>query len=86
MGHRAVWLLAALSGPFFLYVAVFGEPSVRVIAPEQERQEIERENAASCDKYALPAGTPKRNDYMTDLIPIWAKQNERYAAAARSSF
>ena len=33
-GPGAAWLLAALSVPFFLYVAVFGDPSARVIAPQ----------------------------------------------------
>jgi hypothetical protein len=85
-GHRAAWLIAALSVPFFLYVAIFGEPSARIIAPEQERQEIEGENAAFCEKYGLPAGTPQHADCIADLMAIRARQDERNAAAARNLF
>ena len=85
-GHRAACLLAALSVPFFFYVAVFGDPSARVIAPQQERQEVERENAAFCEKYGLSAGTPQHADCIADLMTIRARQNEHDAVAARRCF
>src|SRR5438874_1916394 len=78
-GHRAACLLAALSVPFFFY-------SARVIAPQQERQEIERENAAFCEKYGLSAGTPQHADCIADLMTIRARQNEHDAVAARRCF
>jgi hypothetical protein len=57
-----------------------------VIAPEQDRQKIERENAAFCEKHGSSAGTPPHIDRIADLMTIRARQNELNAAAARASF
>ena len=85
-GNRAAWALAALSVPFFIYVAVFADPSDRLIAQEQRRQEIERENAAFCEKYGMPLGTPQHARCAADLMEIRAREDERTAAEVRELF
>jgi hypothetical protein len=85
-GNRAAWALAALCVPFFLYVALSGDPSARLIAQEQRRQEIERENAAFCEKHGMPPGTAQHADCAADLMEIRARENERTAAEVRELF
>jgi len=56
-GNRAAAVLVALSR-FFLYAALSADPSARLIAQEQRRQEIERENAAFLREAWAAAGNP----------------------------
>jgi hypothetical protein len=56
-GNRVAWVAAALSVPFFLYVAVYAAPAAKVISQQHEREAIERENIAFCEKHGMPVGT-----------------------------
>src|SRR5215831_8063415 len=56
-GNRVAWVAAALSVPFFLYVAVYMAPAEQRVAQQQERDAIERENIAFCEKHGMPVGT-----------------------------
>jgi hypothetical protein len=56
-GNRVLWVAAALSVPFFLYVAVYVAPAEQRIAQQQERDAIERENIALCEKHGMLVGT-----------------------------
>jgi hypothetical protein len=85
-GNRAAWALAALCVPFLLYAALSAGPSARLIAQEQRRQEIERENAAFCEKYGMPLGSPQHARCAADLMEIRAREDERTAAEVRELF
>ena len=56
-GNRVAWVAAALSVPFFLYVAVYMAPAEQRVAQKQEGDAIERENIAFCEKHGMPVGT-----------------------------
>jgi hypothetical protein len=79
LGNRAAWVAAALSVPFFLYVAVYAAPAARLVAQHQEREAIERENIAFCENYGMPQGTRQHALCAEDLMDIRAKQNRRLA-------
>jgi hypothetical protein len=78
-GNRAAWVAAALSVPFFLFVAVYTAPAARLISQQQEREAIERENIAFCEKHGMPVGTREYALCAEDLIDIRAKQDQRTA-------
>jgi len=85
-GNRIAWLLVALIAPFLLYAAIVADPSARLAAQEQGRQEVERENAAFCEKYGIPAGTAQHAGCAADLMEIRASEDERTAAEIRDLF
>jgi hypothetical protein len=85
-GNRIAWLLVALIAPFLLYAAIVADPSARLAAQEQRRQEVERENAAFCEKYGMPVGTAQHDRCAADLMEIRAREDERTAAEVRDLF
>jgi hypothetical protein len=70
---------AALSVPFFLYIAVYTAPAAQLILQKQERDAIERENLAFCEKHGMPSGTREYALCAEDLMDIRAKQDRRTA-------
>ena len=78
-GNRAAWVAAALSVPFFLYVAVYTAPAARLIAQQQEREAIQHENITFCEKHGMPQGTREHAMCTEDLMDIRAKQDRRTA-------
>ena len=85
-GNRAAWVAAALSVPFFLYVAVYTAPAGQLIAQQQEREAIERKNIAFCEKHGMPVGTREYALCTEDLMDIRAKQDQRTAEDMRRIF
>ena len=85
-GNRAAWVAAALSVPFFLYVAVYTAPAGRLIAQEKEREAIEQENIAFCEKHGMPVGTPEQAPCAEDLMDIRAKHDRRTTQDMQRTF
>jgi hypothetical protein len=85
-GNRVAWLSAALSVPFFLYVAVYMAPAEQRTAQQQERDAIERENITFCEKHGMPVGTSEYALCAEDLMDIRAKQDQRTAENTQSTF
>jgi hypothetical protein len=79
-------LFAALSLPFFLYVAVYAAPAARLVAQQQERETIERENITFCEKHGMPLGTRQHALCAEDLMEIRAIQNRRLAEDMERTF
>ena len=86
-GNRAAAVLVALSVPFFSLCRPFcGRVRPAHRTQEQRRQQIERENAAFCEKYGMQLGTPQHARCAADLMAIRARENERTAAEVRELF
>jgi hypothetical protein len=85
-GNRVLWVAAALSVPFFLYVAVYVAPAEQRIAQQQERDAIERENIAFCEKHGMLVGTREYGLCAEDLMDIRAKQDQRSAEDMQRTF
>ena len=74
-GNRVAWVAAAI----FLYVAVYVAPAEQRIAQQQERDVIERENIAFCEKHGMLVGTREYALCAEDLTDIRRKQSQRTA-------
>jgi hypothetical protein len=85
-GNRVAWVAAALSIPFFLYVAVYMAPAEQRIAQQQERDAIERENVAFCEKHGMLVGTREYALCAEDLTDIRTKQSQRTAEEMERTF
>ena len=85
-GNRVAWVAAALSIPFFLYVAVSMAPAEQRIAQQQERDAIERENVAFCEKHGMLVGTREYALCAEDLTDIRTKQSQRTAEEMERTF
>ncbi len=85
-GNRAAWVAAALSVPFFLYVAFYTAPAARLIWQQQERDTIKRENIPFCGKHGMPVGTREYAVCAEDLMDIRAKQDQRTAEDMERTF
>jgi hypothetical protein len=85
-GNRVAWVAAAVSVPFFLYVAVYMAPAEQRIAQQQERDAIERENIAFCEKHEMLVGTREYALCAEGLMDIRAKQDQRTAEDMQRTF
>jgi hypothetical protein len=85
-GNRVAWVAAAVSVPFFLYVAVYMAPAEQRIAQQQERDAIERENIAFCEKHGMLVGTREYALCAEDLTDIRTKQSQRTAEEMERTF
>ena len=85
-GNRVARVAAALSAPFFLYVAVYIAPAEQRIAQQQERDVIERENIAFCEKHAMLVGTHEYALCAEDLTDISTKQRQRTTEEMERTF
>ena len=85
-GNRVAWVAAALSIPFFLYVAVYMAPAEQRIAQQQERDAIERENVVLCEKHGMLVGTREYALCAEDLTDIRRKQSQRTAEEMERTF
>jgi hypothetical protein len=84
--NRAAWVAAALSVPFFLYVAVYSAPAAWLVSQQQEKEAMERENIAFCVKHGMPVGTREYTLCAEDLMDIRAKQDQRTAEDMQRTF
>jgi hypothetical protein len=80
------WVAAAVSVPFFLYVAVYMAPAEQRIAQQQERDAIERENIAFCEKHGMLVGTREYPLCAEDLTDIRTKQSQRTVEEIERTF
>ena len=84
--NRVAWVAAALSVPFFLYVAVYAAPAARLVSQQQEKEAMERENIAFCVKHGMLVGTREYTLCAEDLMDIRAKQDQRTAEDMQRTF
>jgi len=85
-GNRGARVAAVLSVPFFLYVAVYIAPAEQRIAQQQERDVIERENIAFCEKHGMLVGTREYALCAEDLTDIRTKQSQRTTEEMERTF
>ena len=85
-GNRVARVAAALSVPFYLYVAFFTVPAAQCFAQQHRQEAIERENIAFCAKHGMPVGTREYALCAEDLMDIRAKQHQRTAEDMQSTF
>ena len=50
MGNRAAWIAAGIIAVLFFYAVIYAFPNARQVALRQQRDAIERENRAFCEK------------------------------------
>jgi hypothetical protein len=75
--HRSTWLAAALTALLFFYAVIYAFPNVRLTAPQQERDAVEQENRAFCEKHGMPFGTREHTVCAEDLMDIRANERQR---------
>ena len=85
-GNRVARVAAALSVPFFLYVVVYVAPVEQRTAQQQERDAIERENIAFCEKHGMLVGTREYALCVEDLTDIRVKQSRRTSEEMERTF
>jgi hypothetical protein len=85
-GLRATWCVAALSVPFWLYVAVFVAPDARRAAQQQKDALMWRESAAFCTKYGSAETSAGHASCVQDLMDMRAKDEQRIAAEFAGPF
>ena len=85
-GNRVAWVAAALSVPFFLYVAVYIAPAEQRIAQQLEQDVIERENIAFCEKHGMLVVTREYALCAEDLTDIRTKQSQRTTEEMQRTF
>jgi len=85
-GLRAAWCVAALSVPFWLYVAVFVAPDARQAAQQRKDALMWRESAAFCTKYGLAETSARHAACAQDLMNIRAKDERWIAAELEGTF
>ena len=85
-GNGVARVAAALSVPFFLYVAICIAPAEQRIAQQQERDVIERENIAFCEKHGMLVGTSEYALCAEDLTNIRTKQSQRTTEEMERTF
>jgi hypothetical protein len=81
-GGRAAWAAAAVSVLLFFYSVVYAFPNARLIAEQQERDTIERENRAFCEKHGMPFGSREHTLCAEDLTDIRANERQRALAGS----
>ena len=79
-GLRAAWCVAALSVPFWLYVALFLAPDARRATQQQKDTLMWRESAAFCTKYGSAETSARHADCVRDLMDMRTKDEQRIAA------
>ena len=84
-GLRAAWCVAALSVPFWLYVAVFLAPDARP-ATQRQNYALMCESAAFCAKYGSAETSARHADCVQDLMDMRAKDEQRIAAELDGPF
>ena len=55
-GNRAAWVAAAVSALLFFYAVAYAFPNARRIALQREREVVEQENRAFCEKHGMLFG------------------------------
>jgi hypothetical protein len=76
-GNRAAWIAAAIIAVLFFYAVIYAFPNARQVAMQQQRDAIERENRAFCEKYGRLFGTREHTLCAEDLEDIRANERRR---------
>jgi len=76
-GNRAAWIAAAIIAVLFFYAVIYAFPNARQVAMQQQRDAIERENRAFCEKYGRLFGTREHTLCAEDLEDIRANERQR---------
>ena len=76
-GNRAAWIAAAIIAVCLFYAVIFAFPNARQVAMHQQRDAIERENRAFCEKYGRLFGTREHTLCAGDLEDIRANERQR---------
>ena len=76
-GNRAAWGAAAASVLLFFYAFVYAFPNARLTALQQERDAVEHENRAFCEKHGMVFGTREHTLCAEDLMDIRANERQR---------
>ena len=61
-GNQVAWAAAAMSALLFVYGIIYAFPNARRAALQQEREVVEQENRAFCEKHGMPFGTREQHD------------------------
>jgi hypothetical protein len=76
-GNRAAWGAAAVSVLLFFYTVVYTFPNARLTALQQERDAVEHQNRAFCEKHGMAFGTREHTLCAEDLMDIRANERQR---------
>jgi hypothetical protein len=76
-GNQVAWAAAAMSALLFLYGVIYAFPNARHAALQQEREVVEQENRAFCEKHGMPFGTREHTVCAEDLMDIRANERQR---------
>jgi hypothetical protein len=76
-GNRVVWITAAVSALLFFYTVVYAFPNARLHALQQERDAIQSENRAFCDRHGMSFGSREHTLCAEDLMTIRANERQR---------
>ena len=76
-GNQVAWAAAAVSALLFLYSVIYAFPNARRAALQQEREVVEQENRAFCEKHGIPFGTREHTVCAEDLMDIRANERQR---------
>ena len=76
-GNQVAWAAATLSALLFLYGVIYAFPNARRAALQHERQVVEQENRALCEKHGMPFGTREHTMCAQDLMDIRANERQR---------
>jgi hypothetical protein len=72
-----MWAGAAVAALLFIYTAFYAFPNAKLAAQHQQREAIEQESRAFCEKHAMPFGTREHTACLEDLMDIRATERQR---------
>ena len=75
-GNRAAWIAAAIIAVLFFYAVIYAFPNTRQVAMQQ-RDAIERENPAFCEKCGRLFGIREHTLSAEDLEDIRTNERQR---------
>ena len=79
-GSQAKWAAVGISVFLFFYAVVYAFPHARLAAQEQERDTVEQESHAFCEKHGMPFGTREHTVCIEDLMDVRANERQRTLA------
>jgi hypothetical protein len=77
--HAALWAALCVFVLYFIVVVVPGMPAARARFEHHRLQEISAESRSFCEKWGMPAGTPRHETCVHDLYTIRANVEKRIA-------
>src|SRR6516164_10732920 len=76
-GNRAAWIAAAIIAVLFFYAVIYAFPNARQVSMQQQRDAIERENRAFCEKCERLFGIREHTLSAEDLEDIRTNERQR---------